>query len=116
MLDEEADETFVGAEWGAVDAKRKFRGVVTVFVTKVESARLGKIDLVGGDGKFAADRAPGLDVDLRSVKSSLIRHLDEVDSGILEHRSRHLFGLFPKLGLIHKLLAELGRIMRRETH
>src|SRR5207244_6435480 len=115
-FDEEADETFVGAERGAMDAERNLLGVVAVLVNEVEPARLREIDLVGRDGKLPADGAPGLDIDLRSVKSRLVRHLDEIDAGILEHVSRHLLGLFPKLGLVDKFLPELRRIMSRETH
>src|SRR5256714_1927116 len=116
MFDEKADETFVGAERRAMDAERDLLGVIAVFVAKIEPARLGEIDLVGGDGELAADRAPGLHVDLRSVKRSFVRHFDEINSGILEDVSCHLFGLFPKLGLVDKFLSELARVVGRESH
>ena len=56
MLDQEADETLVRAERRAMNAERRLLGVVAVFVSEIETARLREIDLVGGDGEFAADR------------------------------------------------------------
>ena len=53
-----------------------------VFVAKIEIPRLGEIDLVGCDGKLAADHAPDLHVDLRAVKRGFIRHFDIIDSGL----------------------------------
>ena len=86
-----------------------FFGVVLVFVNEIEAARLREIDLVGRDGKLAADRAPGLHVDLRSVERGFVRHFDKIDPGILEDVARHFFGLFPKLRFIDKLLIPLRR-------
>jgi hypothetical protein len=57
MFDEEADETFVGAERGAMNAERSLLGVVAVFVNEAETLRLCEIDLVGGDGELVADLA-----------------------------------------------------------
>src|SRR2546429_5731856 len=116
MFDEEADETFVGAERGAMDAERNLLGVIAIFVNEIEPAWLSEIDLVRGDRKFAADRAPGLDVDLRPVERGFVRDFYEIDSGILENVSRHLFGLFPKLGLVDKFLSELRRIVGGKAH
>ena len=116
MLDQEADETFVRAERRAMNAERRLFGVVLVFVNEIEAARLREIDLVGRDGELAADRAPGLHVDLRSVERGFVRDLDKIDPGILEDVARHFFGLFPKLRFIDKLLSELGRIVGGETH
>src|SRR5437667_8581001 len=107
MLNQESDETFVSAERRAMDADRDLIDVVAVFIAKIKIARLGEIDLVGRDGKLAADRAPGLHVDLRSVKRGFVGHLDVVDSGIFENAARHFFRLFPKLRFIDKFLAEL---------
>ena len=95
MLDQKTDEPLMRAERGAVNAERSLVGVVTVFVSEVESSRLGKIDLVSRDGKFAANRAPDLDIDLRSVESSFVRHFDVINAGILQHAARHVLGLFP---------------------
>src|SRR5947207_10173109 len=81
MFDEKADETFVGAERRAMDAEGDFLSVIAVLVTKIEAARLGEIDLVGGDCELAADHAPDLDVDLRSVEGGFVRHFDVVDAG-----------------------------------
>ena len=81
MLDQEADETLVRAERRAVDAERGLLGVVAVFVNEAEARGYGEIDLVGGDGEFAADRAPDLDVDLRAVEGGFVRHFDVVDAG-----------------------------------
>ena len=39
MLDQEADETFVRAERRAVDAERRFLGVVAVLVDEAEASR-----------------------------------------------------------------------------
>ena len=83
MLDQESDEAFVRAERRAMNAERSFLGVVAIFVNEIEPARLREIDLVGRDRKFATDHAPGLDVDLRSVKRRFVRHFDVIDSGIL---------------------------------
>src|SRR4051794_10265868 len=63
MFDQKPDESFVGAERGAVNAEGNFLGVIAVLVTKIEPARLREIDLVRGDGEFAANNAPDLDVD-----------------------------------------------------
>src|SRR5438105_1255290 len=112
MFDQEADETLVRAEWGAMNAERRFLGVIPIFVNKVETAWLREIDLVGRDGEFATDHAPNLDVDLWSVKGGFVWHLDIVDAGTLENVARHLLGLFPKLRFIDKLLAELCGIVR----
>src|SRR5437763_11631251 len=72
MLNQESDETLVCAERRAMDAERNFVDVITIFVAKIETPRLGKINLVRRDGKLAADRAPGLDIDLRPVKRGFI--------------------------------------------
>src|SRR5438874_9330052 len=116
MLDQKSDETFVRAERRAMNAKWRLLGVVAIFVNEIEPARLREIDLVGRDGKLAADRAPGLDVDLRSVKGGFVRHFDVIDPGIFQHASRHHFSLFPKLWFIDKFLTELGWIMGGEAH
>src|SRR5207244_2552206 len=79
MLDQKSDEAFVRAERRAMDAERNFVGVIAIFVAQVESAWLREIDLVGCDGKLAADRAPGLHVDLRSVKGRFVRYFDIID-------------------------------------
>src|SRR5437660_11447432 len=111
MLDKESDETLVRAERGAMDAERNFVDVIAIFVAQVEPARLREIDLVGRDGKLAADRAPGLHVNLRSVKRGFVRYFDIIDPGIFQHVSRHHFGLFPKLRLIYKLLTQVRGIV-----
>ena len=77
MFDEEADETLVRAERGAVDAERDFVRVVAGLVVQPEARRDGEIDLVGGEGEFLADDVPDLDVDLRAVEGGFVRHLDE---------------------------------------
>ena len=93
MLDQESDETFVRTERRAMNADRNLLGIIAVLVAKIKTARLGEIDLVGGDGKFTSDHAPGLHVDLRSVKGRFVRHFDIIDSRILQNVARHLFGL-----------------------
>src|SRR5437879_13812696 len=100
MLDEEPDETLVRAERRAMNAERRLLGVIAILVNEIEPARLRKIDLVGCDGKLAANRAPGLHVDLRPVKRGLIRHFDIIDDGILQQAHRQYFVSFPKLGLL----------------
>src|SRR4029077_7384100 len=79
MFDQEADETFVGAERGAMNAERRLLGVVAIFVNEAEISRLRRVDLVGGDGEFAADGAPDLNVDLRTVERGFVRDLNVVD-------------------------------------
>ena len=107
MLDQEADEAFVRAERRAMDAERSLLGVVAVLVDEAERCGHGEVDLVGGDGEFAADRAPDLHVDLRTVKGGFVRHLDVIDPGSLQDAADHVLGLFPELGFIDELLAEL---------
>ena len=116
MLDQEADETFVRAERRAVNAERSLLGVVAVFVDEAEALRHGEIDLVGGDGEFAADRAPDLDVDLRAVKGGFVRHFDVVDAGLRCRTPRTMSSvLIPELRFIDEFLAELGRIVRARS-
>src|SRR5437763_4663481 len=116
MFDEEADEALVGVERGAVNTERDFLGVVAVLVTKIEPARLGEIDLVGGDGELTADHAPDLDVDLWSVEGGFVRHFDEVDAGTLQNVARHLLGLLPYVRFVDELLAELRGVVSGEPH
>jgi len=54
VLDEEADEAFVRAQRRAMDAERGLLRVVAVAVGEAELGGHGEIDLVGGDGEFAA--------------------------------------------------------------
>src|ERR1700693_2517601 len=106
MLDQESDEAFVRSQGRAMNANRRFLGVVLVFVTKIKASRLREIDLVGRDRKLAADHAPYLHVDLRSVERSFVWHFNIIDSGILENVARHVFGLFPKVRFIDKFLSQ----------
>ena len=55
-------------------------------------------------------------IDLRPVKRRFVWHFDVVNPRVFQNVARHLFGLFPKLGLIDKFLPELGWIVRGETH
>src|SRR4029077_5719997 len=99
----------MNADWDLVD-------VVAILIAKIKIARLGEIDLVRRDRKFAPDHAPRLISDRAFVKRRFVLYFDIVDSGILENAARHFFGCLPKLRFVHKLLAKLGWIMRRETH
>src|ERR1044071_64949 len=112
MLDQESDETFVGTERRPMNADRNFLEVVAIFVAKIETARLRKIDLVGGQGEFASDYAPHLHIDFWTIKRGLVRHFNIIDSRILEYVPRHLLGLFPKFRFVNKLLSEFRRIVR----
>src|SRR6266536_3172517 len=116
MLDQESDETFVGAKRRAMNADRNLIDVVAVLVAKIKIARLSEIDLIGRDGEFATDHAPSLHINLRSVKSRFVRNFDIIDSRVFQNAARHFLSLFPKLWFINKFSAELGWIMRRETH
>src|ERR1043165_4526395 len=111
MFDKEADETFVGAERRGMNAKRDSLGVIAVLVAQVESARLGEVDLIGGDGELAPDCTPNLDVNLWPIEGSFVRHFDIVDARPLQDITGHLFGLLPKLRLIDKFLPELRWIV-----
>src|SRR6266576_1656341 len=111
MLDQEPDEAFVRAERSAMNAERCLVDIVAIFVAQVEAARLREIDLIGRDREFAADRAPGLDVNLWSVKRGFVRYFDIIDPGIFQHVARHYFGLFPKLRFIDKFLSKLVRFV-----
>src|SRR2546428_11055416 len=99
-----------------MNAKRRLLGVVAVPVSEIESAWLREVDLVGGDAELATNRAPGLHVDLWTIKRRLVRHFDKIDSGILEDTACHFLGFFPKLRFINKLLAQFRRIVSREAH
>src|ERR1051326_3451651 len=116
MLDQKSNETFMGAEWRAMNTDWNLIDVIAVFVTKVKTARLREIDLIGGDGKLTPDNAPRLHVNLRSVKRSFVRYFDKINSRILQNIARHLLGLFPKIRFIHKFLAKLCGIVSREAH
>ena len=116
MLDQKADETLMCAERRAVDAERGLEGVVAILVGEIEARRDGEVDLVGGDGKFAADGAPNLNVDLRAVESGFVRHLDIVDAAALKDTANHVLSLEPEFGLVDVFLAKLGRIVGGETH
>ena len=65
-----------------MDADRNLIDIIAVFIPKIKIARLSKINLVGRDGKLAADHAPDLDVDLWSVKRCFVRHFYVIDLGI----------------------------------
>src|SRR5438477_11050821 len=112
MLDQEPDKTFVRAKRRTMNADRCLVGVIAVFVNEIESARLREIDLIGRDGKLAANRAPRLDIDLGSVERGFVWVFDIINPGILEHAARHYFGLFPTPRFIGKFLAELRVIVR----
>src|ERR1041385_7087837 len=68
MLDEEADEAFVRPERRAMDAERGLFGVVFVAIYEADTFRHGEVHLVGGQGEFAANDAPDLDVNLWAVE------------------------------------------------
>src|ERR1044071_4993394 len=104
------------AEWRAMNTDRNLIGIIAVFVAKIETAWLRKIDLIRRDGKLAADHTPGLNVYLWSIKRRFVRHFDIINSRILEYVPCHLLRLFPKLRFIDKFLPELRGVMRRETH
>src|SRR5262245_41295362 len=115
MLDQKSDKTFVGAKRRAMNTDRNLLGVVFVFVAKIKTARLCKIDLIGGNGKLASDHAPRLHVDLRAIKGRFVRHFDVINSRVFQNVPRHLFSLFPELRFIDKFFAKLRWIVRRET-
>src|SRR3954463_7484368 len=116
MFDEKADETLVRAERRPVNAKWSLFGVVAVFVNEAKAAGDGEINLIGGDGKFAASHAPNLNIDFRPVKRRFIRNLDMVDACFLKNTSDHVLRLLPEFRFVNKLLSELGWIVRAEAH
>ncbi len=83
MLDQKSDEPFMRAQRRAMNADWNLVDVIAVFVAKIKTAGLRKIDLVSGERELAADHAPHLHVDLWSVKRGLVRHFDIIDAGIL---------------------------------
>src|SRR5215471_15122763 len=97
----------MSAQRRAMNADGRFLGVVAILVNQTEPARLGEINLIGRKRELASDYAPDLHIDLRPVKRGLVSHFNIVDSGVLQHVSRHLLGLFPKLRFADKLLSEL---------
>ena len=70
MLNEETNQALMGAERSAVDAERRFFGVIAVPIDKAEALWHGEVHLVGGNAELAADGAPDLDVNLQSVEGS----------------------------------------------
>ncbi|MFM1944954.1 MAG: hypothetical protein RI897_3936 [Verrucomicrobiota bacterium] len=106
MFDEEADEAFVGSEGCPVDAEGGFVGIIAVAVGEAEAFRDGEVDLVGGEGKFAADGAPDLDIDFRAVEGGFVGDFDVIDAAIFEDIPDHVFGLDPEFGFIDEFLAE----------
>src|SRR5262245_989942 len=111
MLDQESDESFVRAKRRAMDADRNLLDIIAILVAKIETARLRKIDLVGRNRKLAADHAPGLDVDLRSVKRGFVRNFDMIDTRAFQNIASHVLSLFPKLRFVDKFLPELRGIV-----
>ena len=85
-------------------------------VGEVETLRHSEVHLVRRDGELAADGAPDLHVDLRSVEGGFVGDFDVVDAGSLEDVAHHLFGLPPEFRFVHELLAELGGIVGGEAH
>ena len=116
VLDEEADEALVRAQRGAMDAERRLQRVVAVLVDEAELGGHGEVHLVGGDGELAADGAPHLHVDLRTVEGRLVGHLHVVDARLDQDVADHVLGLLPELRLVDELLAEAGGIVRAEAH
>ena len=116
MLDQKSDKTFMRAEWGAMNTKRRLLFVVAVLVNEAQPARLGEIDLVGGDSKLTSDHAPDLHVNFRPVEGCFVSDFNVIDPGVFEDATSHFLGLLPKLRFINKLLTEPGRIVGRELH
>ena len=113
-----ADRKRLSKEIGGKRAKGEATDEIEARVREIgiEIARLSEIDLVCRDGELATDSAPGLHVDLWSVKRCFVRNLDVIYPGILQNITRHLFGLLPKFWFIDKFLAELCGIVRRKAH
>ena len=116
MLDQETDESLVRAQRRAMNAERRRFRVLAGFVNKPKPGRDGEVDLISRDAELAADRAPDLDIDLRSVKSGFVRHFDVVDPAPLQDAAHHFLGLKPERTVIDELLAQLRRIVGGETH
>jgi hypothetical protein len=95
MLDEEADEALVRAQWGSMNAERRLLGIVPVLVDESESLRNREVDLVGGEGKLAPGNAPDLNIDLRAVESRLVGNLDIVDARLAQHTPDHFLSSKP---------------------
>jgi len=72
MLDQETDKAFMSAEGSAVDDQWHLFLSLGIGVFEVEAARLGKVDLIGRDGKFVADGTKNLDINFRTVKRGFI--------------------------------------------
>ena len=116
MFDKKSNEALVRAQGRAMDAEWRFLGVVPVAIMQPELGGHGEIDLVCGNGEFTADGAPDLDIDLRPVEGGFVWHFHEIDAALNQNIPHHVLGLFPKLRLIHKFLAQLFRVMRGEAH
>src|SRR5438477_4845269 len=116
VLDQKSDTTFMGAEWGPMNTKRRLLFVVAVLINEVQPARLREIDLVGGDSKLTSDHTPDLHVNFRPIEGCFVSDFNVIDPGVFEDATRHFLGLFPKLRFINKLLTESSRIVGREPH
>ena len=77
MLKEETDEPFVGSQWRAVNDQRHFRLVVAVGELQTKPSALGKVYLVGGEGKLTTYGTPDLYINFRTIKSTLVRNLNK---------------------------------------
>ncbi len=116
MLDEEADEALVGTEWRAVNAQRRFLGVVAVLVNKAKTRGHRKIHLIRRDGEFPPDRAPDLHIDLWPVEGGFVRNLNIVNARFDKDLAHHVLGFFPEDRIVHEFHPELGRVVGGESH
>ena len=116
MFNQKTDESLVRAQRRAMNAERRRLGIVARPIHQPEPFRHGEVDLVGGNGELAPDRAPHLHIDLRSVEGGFIGHLDIIDAAALQNPTHHRFGPQPEFRLIDKFLTELRRVVGRKAH
>ncbi len=112
MLQQEADEPFVGTQWCAVDDQR------SAWVHCLHRYIPAGIFCPGQNppgwwpGELTSDGAPYLHINLRAIESALIGNFHKWNIAFFQHLAYHLFGFEPKLRFIDILLTELGRLVR----
>src|ERR1700733_5229435 len=112
MFQQKSDKPFVRSQWSPVDDQWCIGFIVLPGKFQFETTALGKIDLVGGQGKFAPDNTPYLYINLGAIKSRLVRHFYKRRIGPYQYIPDHCFCLLPQCRFIYVLLSEFGGIMQ----
>src|SRR5579884_360199 len=95
VLDQDADEALERAEERTVDHHRRPLAVLVRRVLEAEPLRHLEVELHGAELPAAAERVLHVHVDLRTVKRTLARHLDELDAAVAQRPPQRLFRVVP---------------------